>query len=46
MNPRNNEQTLRQKTVEGIKNYLKYHKLNPGDRLPPENIGRSWCFGN
>jgi len=36
MNPRNSEQTLRHKTVKGIKNYLEYHKLNPGDRLPPE----------
>ncbi len=36
MNPRNSEQTLRQKTVEEIKNYMEYHKLTPGDRLPPE----------
>ncbi|MGD2268842.1 MAG: FadR/GntR family transcriptional regulator [Desulfobacterales bacterium] len=36
MDPRTNEQTLRQKTVEGIKKYMEYHKLNPGDRLPPE----------
>jgi GntR family transcriptional repressor for pyruvate dehydrogenase complex len=36
MNPRTETQTLRQKTVENIKNYIKYHKLSSGDRLPPE----------
>ena len=36
MNSKTENQTLRQKTVENIKNYIKYHKLTPGDRLPPE----------
>jgi GntR family transcriptional repressor for pyruvate dehydrogenase complex len=36
MNPRTETPTLRQKTVENIKNYIKFHNLAPGDRLPPE----------
>lgn len=36
MNSKTEIQTLRQKTVENIKNYMKYHKLSQGDRLPPE----------
>jgi GntR family transcriptional repressor for pyruvate dehydrogenase complex len=36
MNYKTEIQTLRQKTVENIKNYVKYHKLNQGDRLPSE----------
>ncbi len=36
MNSKTEIQTLRQKTVENIKNYMKYQNLRQGDRLPPE----------
>ena len=32
----NSNRTLRDKTVESIKDYILHHKLNPGNRLPPE----------